>query len=130
MWFWAGFTVLTALAAIAIIAVVARAEVLLDVHHATTTAVVKSIHQGKDNDNAEITFMAGGSDLVTTRVQIAPFGKDPAIGSHIAIEYVPDQPTLARRAGAHDLTPFLLIVGPAVVLVVVPLFRRWRRIRR
>ncbi|GAA0465223.1 hypothetical protein Ade02nite_48120 [Paractinoplanes deccanensis] len=102
-----------------------RDEISLDRHHRTTTAsVTRTDTSGRGPGTAQVAFSDAGRQR-TAWVEQPWFGGDVAVGEHLRIEYSPAHPSVARRAGAHDMLSFAAAV--AAVALVATVSERLRR---
>lgn len=105
-------------------------EFLLDRHSVTATATVVEVRAGVRSPGTLLDRLPAPESTVTALVSQG-WTDDYRVGDPIRIEYSPDDPTVARVAGSHDLLKIVpVIVGWAAFFA----FLRWadgpRRARR
>lgn len=128
--FWIVFTAAAVIALLVLAVLTTRHEIALDLHHRNAVARVVDVSTGgKGPGTARIRFPAGDADAEATVLQ-PWFGRDSEVGDRLRIEYLPSNPEVARRAGAHDLVGLVAPLGVLALLVFIPELTRWQLRKR
>lgn len=107
-----------------------RAEVLLDRDAVPASATVMQVHKpSKGPARAQVTFSAEGTPR-TAWVQLGMFQDGPGVGGRLDVEYTPQDPSMARLAGSHELlsfpwTLFMLLAGLGVAFRLLAPHQAW-----
>lgn len=125
---WLAFTLLAGIGFCIAAAIVVRDEVALDLHHRYVVGRVIDMHTStRGPGSVRVTYLADGRQVEAT-VEQPWFGRDADLNDELRIEYLPSDPTVARRVGAHDLVGFIVALGvPALFAIAPALLRRRRR---
>jgi hypothetical protein len=107
---------------------VIHGEIALDLDHRVVDARVIEVHTSRRGpDSLQVAFSADGHQH-EAHIQQPWFGAPVDPGVSVRIEYLPSDPAVARRAGAHDLVGYAEAVG--VLTLSVCAARWWHRRRR
>ena len=117
LWWWVVFTAVAGVVLCVASFLIVRDEIALDVHHAVAAGRVTEVSTGKGPGAARVSFPAAGEQREAT-VQQPYFGRALEPGDRTRVEYLRSDPAVARRAGAHDLIGYAVVLGCLALLVL------------
>lgn len=127
MYGWLAFTVLAGVGLCVAVGIIVRDEVALDFHQRYAVGRVIDVYTaGRGPGSVRVSYLADGRQVEAT-VEQPWFGRDADVNEELRIEYLPSDPTVARRARAHDLVGFVGALGiPALFAFALALLPRRR----
>ncbi|MFU8851772.1 hypothetical protein ACNAW0_12430 [Micromonospora sp. SL1-18] len=129
MYGWLAFTVLAGVGFCVGAGIYVRDEVALDLHHRYAVGRVIDVHTSvRGPGSVRVSYLADGRQ-VEAWVEQPWFGRDADVDDEVRIEYLASDPTVARRAGAHDLVGVVVAVGVPPLVALAPALLRHRRHR-
>lgn len=115
---WGAFALACLLAVVLGVIFVLRDEVRLDLHHEQAVGRVVDVYRHRGGpDSVRVEFSAGGRPAGAT-VELPWFAMPPQDGAQVRIEYLKSDPSVARRAGAHDAVEFAEVFGIIALIAV------------
>ena len=123
----AAFTVLAGTGFCIAGGIIVRDEVALDLHHRYAVGrVIDTYTSVRGPGSVRVSYLAAARQVEAT-VEQPWFGRDADVNDELRIEYLASDPTVARRAGAHDLVGFVVALGVPALFAIAPALLRHRR---